>query len=169
MAEESQEYTIRIDGRTLALVDLDTGEVVDPKVLRIVKEVPKGRQYWWRLMLTDLVTVIGDLPGKQVGVVGVVLDNVNPWSNELTLTQQELADKANCSVRTVSNVLKVLRKHDILRLKHKGVYVVNPRFMTQGGGVNKYTTLAFTYQMATPYQMLDGGKDDQDAAQAQEA
>lgn len=129
------------------MVDVGTGEIIDPSVLHLVKKVPKsGSGYWWRFMLKDLVQLIQeDMPGAQMHAVGTILDAISPYDNSIAASMDELAARAKVSEKTMRLAMKALRSHDMIRMVRPGYYVVSPRFLRQGGGAAKYQTMAITY------------------------
>lgn len=141
-------FIFEIDGRRVGIVDMDTGEILDPNVLHITKQVPaSGSGYWWRFMMSDLVQLINeDMPGAQMHAVGTILDNISPYDNSIAASMTELAEQAGVSEKTMRMAMMAMRKHDMIRKVRAGYYKVSPRFLTQGGGAHKYTTLALSYQ-----------------------
>lgn len=153
------------DGRRVKVIDAETGEVLDTDAFMVEKSVPAGRDYWWRFMVTDLVRLMDDLPGKQIHAVSTILDNVEPSTNMVHRTLQELADEASVSEKTMRRAMSSLIEHGIMKRVRQGRYMIDPRFMTQGGGRRKFTTLAIRYDSAGGghLRMVDGGKDEQEA------
>lgn len=133
------------DGREVAIIDKKTGEIIDSDGLMVTRKVPAGRDFWWRFMVTDLVKLMDDLPGKQIHAISAVLDAVQPGSNLILASIGELASAANCSEKTMWLALKALREHGIVKKERGGVYMIDPRFMLQGGGRQKFSSLTFRY------------------------
>lgn len=147
------------DGRRVRIVDADTGEVLDTDAFMVEKAVPAGRDYWWRFMVCDLVRLMDDLPGKQIHAVSTILDNVEPWTNGINKTLVELAKQAKCSEKTMREAMNSLIDHGIVKRIGHGRYMIDPRFMSQGGGRRKFTTLAIRYDSAGSgnLRVVDGG------------
>lgn len=153
------------DGRRVRIVDADTGEVLDADGFMLEKRVPAGRDYWWRFMVTDLVRLMDDLPGKQIHAVSCILDHVEPATNMVHLTLQELAEDAGVSEKTVRRAMNSLIDHGIMKRERQGRYMIAPHFMSQGGGRAKYTTLAIRYDSAAAghLRVVDGGQGQDEA------
>lgn len=151
------------DGRRVRIIDADTGEVLDTDGFLVDKKVPSGRDYWWRFLVCDLISVMEDLPGRQMHAIGTVLDNVSPYDNTIPKTQSELAKEAGVSRQTMVSAMRVLQQHGIIKMVHNGLYMIDPRFMSQGGGRRKLTTLAIRYDSVSQGQLKL--VDDQDDAQ----
>lgn len=153
------------DGRRVKVVDADTGEVLDAEGFLIDKEVPRGRDYWWRFLVCDLISVMEDLPGRQMHAIGTVLDNVSPYDNTIQKTQAELAKEAGVSRQTMNAAMQTLQDHGIIAMVHRGLWMIDPRFMSQGGGRRKFTTLAIRYDSAATghLRVVDGGQSQDEA------
>jgi len=92
---------------------------------------PVKKEYWWKMMVKELVKVLEDMPGRQCKVLGLILDNVDDFTNCILLTQGQLAKATGASVATVNRVMQILMKHKVLLKLPVGGYQVNPRFMCQ--------------------------------------
>lgn len=104
----------------------------------------KPGEHWWKLMLSDLLDVLEDLSGKQTQCLRAVLDQFDPDTGIILATQQELAERVGVSRATMNTVIKVMVKHGIIAMQSGGTYVINPAFMSQGGG-RKYQKLLTVY------------------------
>lgn len=154
------------DGRRVRIIDAETGEILDPDGFMVEKAVPAGRDYWWRFMVCDLVRLMDDLPGKQIHAVSTILDNVEPWTNGINKTLMELAEQAGCSEKTMRLAMNSLIDHGIVKRLGHGRYMIDPRFMSQGGGHRKFTTLAVRYDSApSQFKLVDGGGEEPKAMQ----
>lgn len=153
------------DGRRVRIVDADTGEVLDADGFMLEKRVPRGRDYWWRFLVCDLISVMEDLPGRQMHAIGTVLDNVSPYDNTIQKTQAELAKEAGVSRPTMIAAMGTLQDHGIIKMVHKGLWMIDPRFMSQGGGRGKFSTLAIRYDSAGSgnLRVVDGGQGQDEA------
>lgn len=153
------------DGRRVKVVDADTGEVLDAEGFLVDKKVPRGRDYWWRFLVCDLISVMEDLPGRQMHAIGVVLDNVSPYDNTIQKTQAELAKEAGVSRQTMNATMHTLKNHGIIAMVRRGLWMIDPRFMSQGGGQRKFTTLAIRYDSVSAghLRVVDGGQDQDEA------
>lgn len=147
------------DGRRVIITDAVTGEIIDVDGYLVEKSVPRsGSNYWWRFMVQDLMDVMLDVPGKQQHAVAAILDAVSPYDNHIYKSLPELADTAGCSEKTMREAMKVMRDHHIIKMVKRGQYMIDPRFMTQGGGNRKYTSLCITYNAITDMRVIEGGR-----------
>lgn len=156
------------EGREVVITDKRTGEILDDNAYLTEKSVPRGRDYWWRFLVLDLVSIMEDLPGRQMHAIGAILDSVSPYDNTIQNTQQELANRAGVSYATMNKAMKVLQEHGIIKMVHKGLWMIDPRFMSQGGGHQKFTTLAIRYDSVPSgnIRLVDDGDDGDDTPQA---
>lgn len=150
------------EGREVIITDKATGEVLDDDAYLTTKEVPRGRDYWWRFLVLDLVAVMEDLPGRQIHAMATVLDNVSPYDNTIQKTQAELAKEAGVARTTMNAAMQTMQDHGIIKMVRHGLWMIDPRFMSQGGGRKKFTTLAVRYDSTGTgnLRMVDGGVDD---------
>ena len=153
------------ENRSVTIIDNETGELVDDNAYLVNKRVPRGRDYWWRFMVCDLISIMEDLPGKQMHAISAVLDSVSPYDNTIQLTQKEIAEKAGCSPKTMNTAMQVLKNHGVIKMVHRGLWMINPRFMSQGGGARKHETLAIHYSQAGEVIQMPTRPQDDQAAQ----
>lgn len=127
---------------------------------RAVAEDKPG-EYWWKLMLSDLLDLLEDMSGKQTKALREILDMFDPNTGIVLATQEELAKRCGVSDKTMRTVLKLMIKHKLIAMRSPGVYVINPSFMSQGGG-RRYNKLLIQYCAATkknlPYETKDPSK-----------
>lgn len=102
--------------------------------LRVIKDVDYSQpgEWWWKIMLSDLLDLLEDISGKQTQALRAILSQFDPHSGIVIVSQKELAKQAGCSLSTVSKVVHLMIKHDLIRMPQKGVYTINPVFMSQG-------------------------------------
>lgn len=93
----------------------------------------KASTWWWKVMLTDLLELLEDISGKQTQALRAILDQFDPHSGIVVVTQKELAKQAGCSINTVNKVVGLMIKHNLIKMPQRGVYTINPEFMSQGG------------------------------------
>lgn len=115
--------------------------------IRVVKDIDASKpgEYWWKLMLSDLLDLLEDISGKQTKALRAILEQFNPHSGIVLVNQKELAKQAGCSLSTVSRVIKLMRKHDLIDMPAPGVYTINPLFMSQGGK-ERFDSLLIQYR-----------------------
>lgn len=122
---------------------------VEP-ILVAGREISEERpgEYWWKIMLSDLLDILEDLSGKQAQALRTVLDQFDPDTGIILMTQRELAERCGVSLKTMNTVLKLMIKHGLIAMRSQGAYVINPAFMSQGGG-RHYRKMLIQYRSAT--------------------
>ena len=158
MSEETWDKTWHVGEHHVAIVDIDTGEMLDPDALLVERQVPRGREYWWRMMVCDLIGIMDELPGKQIHAISAILDCVEPWTNGINKTVDELAERAGCSAKTMQRAMHVLMDRGLIRRIGNGRYMMDPHFMSQGGGITKLRTLVIMYDTQSGFKSIPGGK-----------
>lgn len=102
-------------------------------------------EWWWKIMLSDLLGVLEDISGKQADALRAILDEFDPVTGIVIKSQKDLAVKAGCSLMTVNKVIKIMVKRNLITMPSNGIYVINPRFMSQGGN-KRFDTLLIRYE-----------------------
>lgn len=129
-------------------------------------ESDKPSEYWWKLMLSDLLDVLEDMSGKQSKALRTVLDQFDPDTGIILATQEELAKICGVSDKTMRAVLKIMIAHGLIAMRSPGAYVINPNFMSQGGG-RKYNKMLIQYQAAAKNDDPNEGDPDRLIAEAE--
>ena len=102
------------------------------------------RKGWRRVILGDLLEVIDSIGNKKIKVLEYLIDNMN-GSNEIDLTQREVADGLKVSIQTVSTTFKELEKANLIK-KIKRKYVLNTQIVSAYGSKEKNTMLCINYE-----------------------
>lgn len=114
--------------------------------LKLIKDVPeKPGEYWWKVMLSDIMDILEELSGKQAAALKAILSRFDPNNGIVLTSQREIAEESGISIVTVNKVFRLLMRHDLIRQKNPGVYIINPQFMCQGGG-GRYNALMIQYR-----------------------
>lgn len=137
-----------------ALAVRQSGAIEPILVVGRAVEEDKPGEYWWKLMLSDLLDLLEDMSGKQTKALRQILDMFDPNTGIVLATQEELAARCNVSDKTMRAVLKLMIKHELIAMRSPGVYVINPAFMSQGGG-RQYSKLLIQYTNAKKPQLPD--------------
>lgn len=129
--------------------------------VQVYKEANTGKpgEWWWKVMMSDLIDLLEDISGKQTQALRAILAQFDPHSGIVLVSQEELAKQAHCSLTTVSRVLKLMREHDLIRMPRRGVYTINPQFMSQGGG-DRFNALMVNYVHTSDIYLSNGHIDD---------
>jgi len=123
-------------------VDKETGEEVTLDM--IYKPLDSlDRKGWRRVILSDLLTIIDEIGNKKIKVLEFLIDNMN-GSNEIDLTQREVAKATGISLQTISSTFKALTEANLIK-KHKRKYVLNTRIVSAYGNKKKNQLLCIDY------------------------
>ena len=104
------------------------------------------RKGWRRVILGDLLTVIDSIGNKKIKVLEYLIDNMN-GSNEIDLTQREVAGGLKISIQTVSTTFKELEKANLIK-KIKRKYVLNTQIVSAYGSKEKNSYLCLNYDFS---------------------
>ena len=75
--------------------------------------------------------IIMGIPRKRSKLVFWIMDNIDS-NNKLSYTQEEIARKAEVSLKTVYITLSLLQEHNVLIKERNGRYRINPNFIFKG-------------------------------------
>lgn len=159
MSEEIKRYHkdkngVLVDETARKYVDMETGEEV---VLQNVEKVYCGQRHFWKLYLFDFLAVLGIFNSKQLDVVAWICENVQPSTNMLIATYDEIAKGAGVSPRWVGEVIRKLKQSNFIRSKGPGVYMLNPEVMMKGSEAKK-RGLLITYNESFDPEVIDEAK-----------
>lgn len=131
-------------------INKDTGEV---RSFAVVDKPYSSDYNFHKIWLEDLAKVLDILGGAKFKVFSHILRVINPYSNEVGFTTQELADEVNVSRPIVSDVVKKLIQADFMRKVRVATYKVNPKMLVKGthdkriGLMLKYDDLNDSHQL----------------------
>ena len=110
-------------------VNAATGEVRDFAVIDKAVQNDHGFHKVW---LEPLAMVLGIIGGAKIKVFGHILNIINPVSNEVSFTQQELAKDCNVSRVTALETVNALVQAKFMKKVRTCVYKVNPAYLVKG-------------------------------------
>lgn len=124
-----------INTNDLALISKTNGNIViDGPDLSAVLKQAYGQKAFWKLYMADYIQVIlGVMDYKQLDVFMYISMNTRPSDNIFIGTQEAIAEAVGCSRATVVKLLSKLIKHNFIKRKQVGVYMVNPNIVMKGG------------------------------------
>lgn len=111
---------------TKRLVDLETGEEFNAQT--IVKTV--GDKDFKKLFLSEIIDKIEGFTNAKIKFMFWFLDNADK-QNRIIGTYEQLAEKTGISYPTISRVIPLLRKSDIIRSVSPSVYMLNPNLVAE--------------------------------------
>ena len=143
-----QETQTLVGERKRQLVDLDTGETI--LVDQITKRV-YGTKAFWKVYLMDFLMVLGIIDSKQLDVFIYIVEHTDPSQNLFIGTYKDIARDCNVSEPTISKIMKKLRANNFIRMRHRGVWYVNPNILMKGNDTKRQILLSY-YQNETQQQ-----------------
>ncbi len=123
---------------TQEYINKDTGEVVVCQVVEIEERDANFYKFW----LGHVLSAIEELSNARMKLVFYIFKNVNPASNVLLKTVEEISKETKISEKTVIDTLKVLQKHDIIQ-RRIGVIMLNPNVLFKGDTTKRRAVLTF--------------------------
>lgn len=119
-------------------VNRDTGEVRQFAVI----DKPYSSDYnFHKVWLEDLAKVLDVIGGAKIAVFNYILKNINPFSNEVGFTHQEITKSVTYEVNdkvkkvgrnTVYETVQLLQKADFMRKVRPATYRINPKMLIKG-------------------------------------
>ncbi|HGJ5869566.1 replication/maintenance protein RepL [Arsenophonus nasoniae] len=108
-------------------INQTTGEVVDMNVVETMSSDFNFEKIW----LSHLLQALDCLGSRKVRVVSWLLENKDN-KNVIIATQRKIALESNTSLKTVTEVMKVLLTSDVIKMEQQGVYILNPEVIFKG-------------------------------------
>ncbi len=107
----------------------ETGEVREFAVV----DKPYSSDYnFHKIWLEDLAKVLDILGGSKFKVFSHILKIINPFSNEVGFTHDELAEELSISRTTINEVVKKLIEANFMRKVRVATYKINPKMLVKG-------------------------------------
>jgi len=112
-----------------------TGEIIELSMI-----VTKDGGSFNKVYLKEFSKAIECTGKGSVEVLGYLLKNKNN-KNEVSGTQRIIAELTGVSVPTVARTFKALTKHGFIKIKHSGLYIINPKMLYYGATGNRIAIL----------------------------
>ena len=97
-----------------------------------------GGPHFYRVWLSDLLYHLNLISNsRQMDVLFYILDNVNS-DNLFIGTNRAIADATKASTKTVNTIIKKMVDNELMKVKQRGVYMVNPTLLMKGDNVKKH-------------------------------
>lgn len=113
---------------TQTYINRDTGELIDMNVIESQDTDFNFEKIWF----SHILQALDCLGSKKINVVTWLLENKDN-KNIIISTQRKIAESCNVSVQTVTDVMKILMKADVIKMEQQGVYMLNPEVVFKGG------------------------------------
>ena len=122
------------------LMDTETGEII--QVDQITKRV-YGTKQFWKVYLMDFLMVLGIIDSKQLDVFIHIAQNTNPTDNMFVGTYSDISKAVNVSQGTIAKIMKKLQDNKFIRMRHRGVWYVNPNILMKGNDTKRQILLSY--------------------------
>lgn len=103
-----------------------TGELIDCNVVQLEERDHNFHKIW----LAHILSALSEIGGAKIKVLCYLLDSKD-YSNNITQTVREIAEKTGCSPNTVTATLIALKDADVITRK-TGVIKLNPNVIFKG-------------------------------------
>ena len=117
----------RLNPATYELRDVITGEVLDIAVF-IQDATKNGWEKAYTDTLAQYIGITGDSPSKVLAYFISEKDGMNRIVN----TVRGIAEDTETSIATVSKIVKLLQKNDLIKMARNGVYMLTPKMIRYG-------------------------------------
>lgn len=113
------------------LVDSSTGESFEAtEIVQVGTDLDFDFDKVW---VAHIMTIIEEIGNAKMKVIGWMIKNRDRRTNRIIATQEDIAEAINVSRKTVALTLKALKDADIISMRIRGVYRLNPNFIFYGG------------------------------------
>lgn len=134
----SNKKEVSIKSRTL--IDQETGEIIETtEIERKAKDIN-----FHKIFIAHIIEALDSIGNQKIKLLTFLLANKNS-DNLIIMTQREMAEKSQISLKTVSSTLRLLMDNNFIINKSPSVYVVNPNMIFKGSG-QKRMNILLTYE-----------------------
>lgn len=110
-------------------INKETGEV---RSFAVVDKPYSSDFNFHKIWLEDLAKVLDILGGTKFKVFSHILKIINPYSNEVGFTSEELVKELKVSRPVITEVVKKLIQADFMRKVRVATYKINPKMLVKG-------------------------------------
>ncbi len=121
---------------TQTYINQSTGELIDMKVIESENTDFNFEKIW----LSHILQALDCLGSKKINVVSWLLKNKDR-GNLIIATQRKIAESCNVSLQTVTDVMRILMKADVIKMEQQGVYMLNPNVVFKGKNQQRMNVL----------------------------
>lgn len=112
---------------TQTYINAQTGEAEQFQVVSIEDRDAHFEKLW----LGHILEAIDEIGNAKMRILTYLLKERHPATNQIIKTQREIAQETGISRATITDTLKALEEHDIIRRK-TGVLFLNPNVVFKG-------------------------------------
>jgi hypothetical protein len=108
-------------------INQSTGEIVEMNVVESTSTDFNFEKIW----LGHIMQALDCLGSQRIKVVTWLIENKDN-ENRVVARQSDIAEGAGVSKQTVTDVVSTLINNDIMKMMHRGVYLLNPDVIFKG-------------------------------------
>ncbi len=121
-------------------IDAETGDEIF--VNEIMKRID-NRKNFWKCYLMDFLSILGIIDSKQLDIFVYIVENTNPSNNIFIGTYKEISENVHVSQPTISKIMKKLQENNFVKMKHPGVWAINPNILMRGNDNKRQMLLSY--------------------------
>lgn len=145
---EKYDKSLEYISQTQTLVGKKQKELIDPETGEViwVDQITKrsyGTKNFWKCYLMDFLMVLGIVDSRQVDVFIYIAENTQQSNNTFIGTYRKIAGDLQCSLDTVSKIMKKLQANNFIRKVQNGVWLVNPNILMKGNDTKRQILLSY--------------------------
>lgn len=88
-------------------------------------------QPFYKVFRPDLADLFEITGSKKAAIIATIIRKVNPTTNELNLSIEEIANLSNVNIKTAGETLRLLERSDFITRRYNRL-MVNPRLFHYG-------------------------------------
>lgn len=121
---------------TKTYIDPITGEHEEMQVVSI-----EDRDFnFVKIWIGHIVSALEAVGNQKIKVITYLMENMTT-ENYIIESQRKIAKSCNVSLETVRQTMKALQEADIIRMKQRGVYMLNPNCIFKGNHKKRMNVL----------------------------
>lgn len=113
-----------------------------------------GDMDYAKFWIANILAAVDELGNAKMRVLWYIMRNIDPMTNMLMQTTEEIAKGSKASRRTVIDTLRVLREHEIIARKI-GLVMINPNVLVKGSAGKRMALVIRFEQLALPGVITD--------------
>jgi predicted transcriptional regulator len=123
---------------TQKYINNETGEIIETLVIE--KNIEQDFNFY-KVWLNDLLNVLEVVGNKKLKVIKWILNNIDPKTNRIVTTHEEIAKELGITRVVVSQTFKQLIDNNFIKKIRNGLYMVNPDIIIKGNSGKRQNLL----------------------------
>lgn len=136
-----------IIGEPETWINKATGEVLDVTPTTLVAGDTDFKKFW----IANILAAVDAISNAKIRVLWYILGSIDPLTNSMVASFEEIARGSHTSFNTVSRTIKVLRTHKVVHRRGL-VLQLNPNVMMSGSSSKRRAMLIRFEQLELPLQ-----------------